>query len=168
MQPDLAATFETLRTQGVQGFYAGGFAQQFVAAADAAGGGLTIQDMNAAAPHFAAPVTTTRAMPPPPSCQTRRPAGPQPATASFAALDRNGGIVACATTLNNLFGTGRIAARYRHPARRLARHQPRRNTRRQHHLRTSCLTFRAATTGTGNAAISRAQHHILPRRRARR
>ena len=29
VQPDLAATFETLRIQGVQGFYAGGFAEQF-------------------------------------------------------------------------------------------------------------------------------------------
>lgn len=33
-----------------------------------------------------------------------------PASASFATLDSRGGVVGCATTMNNLFGTGRIAA----------------------------------------------------------
>jgi gamma-glutamyltranspeptidase/glutathione hydrolase len=32
-----------------------------------------------------------------------------PASASFATLDSKGGVVGCATTMNNLFGTGRIA-----------------------------------------------------------
>ncbi len=32
-----------------------------------------------------------------------------PASTTFAALDRNGGAVVCALTMNNLFGTGRIA-----------------------------------------------------------
>lgn len=32
-----------------------------------------------------------------------------PASASFATLDSRGGVVGCATTMNNLFGTGRIA-----------------------------------------------------------
>lgn len=32
-----------------------------------------------------------------------------PASASFATLDKNGGTVGCATTMNNLFGTGRVA-----------------------------------------------------------
>ena len=50
VQPDLAATFEILRTQGVQGFYAGTFAQQLAEAADAAGGDLTVQDLNEATP----------------------------------------------------------------------------------------------------------------------
>jgi gamma-glutamyltranspeptidase/glutathione hydrolase len=34
---------------------------------------------------------------------------PLPASAAFAALDKNGGVVACVVTMNNLFGTGRIA-----------------------------------------------------------
>ncbi len=35
--------------------------------------------------------------------------GALPASTSFATLDRNGDAVACALTMNNLFGTGRIA-----------------------------------------------------------
>lgn len=35
--------------------------------------------------------------------------GALPASAGFAALDHKGGVVGCATTMNNLFGTGRIA-----------------------------------------------------------
>lgn len=34
---------------------------------------------------------------------------PLPASAAFATLDNSGGAVACAVTMNNLFGTGRIA-----------------------------------------------------------
>lgn len=36
--------------------------------------------------------------------------GTLPASAGFATLDKNGGVVGCATTMNNLFGTGRIAS----------------------------------------------------------
>ena len=32
-----------------------------------------------------------------------------PASAAFMAVDKNGGVVACAVSMNNLFGTGRIA-----------------------------------------------------------
>jgi len=35
---------------------------------------------------------------------------PLPASTTFAALDRRGNAVACALTMNNLFGTGRVAA----------------------------------------------------------
>ena len=160
VQSDLAATLETLRTQGVQGFYAGAFAQQLVTAADQAGGGLTLQDLNANLPQFTKPDTatsgdtTTASLPtPPPS------AGPQPATASFSALDKNGGVVACAVTLNNLFGTGRIA-----PGTGIllsaAPHTP--PTLAATVTTTANLTFRSATTGTGNGAVSRANAISCP------
>ena len=109
-QPDLAATLETLRTQGVLGFYAGAYAQNFVSAAQEAGGGLTVQDLGAATPHIVTPVFgkartyTTASLPVvTPAMETL------PASASFMALDKNGGSVVCVTSLNNLFGTGRIA-----------------------------------------------------------
>ena len=35
--------------------------------------------------------------------------GPLPASTSLLTLDRNGNAVACAFTMNNLFGTGRVA-----------------------------------------------------------
>jgi gamma-glutamyltranspeptidase/glutathione hydrolase len=109
-QPDLAATFEVLRTQGVQGFYSGVFAGQFTSAADAAGGGLTVQDMDEAAPRFTPPVLTPHGdyeiatMPTPPMAGEVL-----PASAAFGAVDKNGGVVMCAVSMNNLFGTGRVA-----------------------------------------------------------
>ncbi len=111
VQPDLASTLEVLRTQGVQGFYQGGFAGQFATAADQAGGGLTVADMNAALPQYLAPDIAQAknaeiaAIP-----TTAAPDSALPASAGFAALDKNGGVVACAVTMNNLFGTGRMAA----------------------------------------------------------
>ncbi len=108
-QPDLAATFETLRTQGLQGFYAGTYAQQFVTAADQAGGGLTTADLADSAPKFVPPVISQAhglnlALLP-----TGAAGSTLPASAAFMAVDKNGGVVACAVSMNNLFGTGRIA-----------------------------------------------------------
>jgi gamma-glutamyltranspeptidase/glutathione hydrolase len=110
-QPDLAATLEAVRTQGVEGFYAGGFAGQFIQAADLAGGNLSAADFSGALPVFAQPDTSSEdgtdiATLPVPPAGTRT----LPASAGFAALDKNGGVVVCAVTMNNLFGTGRIAA----------------------------------------------------------
>jgi gamma-glutamyltranspeptidase/glutathione hydrolase len=110
-QPDLAATFELLRTEGVQGFYQGGFPDVFTAAADQAGADLTVADMNATLPQFVAPTLAVDGKYQLAGLPDDGQAGSQalPASAGFETLDKNGGVVACAVTMNNLFGTGRIA-----------------------------------------------------------
>ena len=161
VQPDLAATLESLRVLGVQGLYAGSYAQKFTAAANQAGAGLLASDLVNSAPQFAAPVLsangslTTAALPNP------APGSLQPATASFSALDKNGGVVSCAVTMNNLFGTGRIAPgtgillaaapRPSQPAILAASV-----------TYTANGTFRATATGTGQGAISRANAISCP------
>jgi gamma-glutamyltranspeptidase/glutathione hydrolase len=110
-QPDLAGTLEVLRTQGVQGFYQGQFADQLAAAATAAGGNVTDADLAATVPQFSAPEISQAGDDEAAFIPAAAPAGQAlPASAGFAALDKNGGIVACAVTMNNLFGTGRVAA----------------------------------------------------------
>jgi len=159
-QPDLATTLETLRTQGVPGFYAGPFAEQFAQAANAAGGGLTPADLNSATPKLVPPALTqangiTTALLPtaPANGQTL------PASASFAALDKNGGIVACAVTLNNLFGTGRIAS----GTGILLAASPRTTPTPQlaAGIAFTGATFRAAATGTGQQGAALAARTAL-------
>ncbi len=157
VQPDLAATLETLRTQGVQGFYAGAFAQQFAAAADAAGGGLSAQDLGKAVPRYASPVMSSSgdfklAMLP-----TTSPTGQTlPASAAFETLDKNGGVVACAVTMNNLFGTGRIAAGTGILLAASPRTTPTPQLAAGIAYRPGSMTFRAAATGTGQEGAAQA------------
>ena len=79
-QPDLATTLEVLRTEGVRGFYAGSFAQTFVDAADAAGGGLSRADLATAARNSPPGITAQTSAPtPPPACPSPpRPSKPCP------------------------------------------------------------------------------------------
>jgi gamma-glutamyltranspeptidase/glutathione hydrolase len=111
VQPDLATSFELLRTQGVQGFYMGSFPAQFTAAANQAGASLSAADFESAVPQFTAPAVAQLGKYQIASLPYNDTAGDQalPASAAFAALDKNGGVVACVVTMNNLFGTGRIA-----------------------------------------------------------
>jgi len=152
-QPDLAATLETLRTQGVAGFYNGAFADQFSAAADQAGANLTDADLQSDLPIFAPPAAYTSngydiAMLP-----TAAPsASILPASAGFAALDKNGGAVACATTMNNLFGTGRIAPGTGILLAASPRAVPTPDLAAG--IATDGDKFRAAVTGTGQAAAA--------------
>lgn len=160
-QPDLAGTFEMLRTQGLQGFYAGAYAQAFVTAANQAGAGLTLADLANSAPKYGTPVISyahglTLAMLP-----TSAPGSTTlPASAAFMALDKNGGVVACAVSMNNLFGTGRIApgtgvllavSPHDVPAPLLAAGI----------AYDDALTFRAAATGTGQAGAAAAARLAL-------
>ncbi len=161
VQPDLAGTFEMLRTQGLQGFYTGASAQQFVTAADQAGAGLTGADLADSAPKFVPPVIShaqglSLAMLPTQAADGQT----LPASAAFMALDKNGGLVACAVSMNNLFGTGRIApgtgvllAASPHdvPAPQLAAGV----------AYDDALTFRAAATGTGQTGAAAAARLAL-------
>ncbi len=152
-QPDLAATLETLRTQGVPGFYNGAFADQFTAAANQAGANLTDADLQSDVPAFGPPQAFTSngydiAMLP-----TAAPsAAILPASAGFAALDKDGGAVACATTMNNLFGTGRIAPGTGILLAASPRAIPVPNLAAG--IATAGDKFRAAVTGTGQAAAA--------------
>jgi gamma-glutamyltranspeptidase/glutathione hydrolase len=102
---------EILRTEGVPGFYEGSFGDEFASAATAAGGEITDADLATALPGFTQPEITRAGNDEVAFIPAAAPNGAVlPASAGFAALDKNGGVVACAVTMNNLFGTGRVAA----------------------------------------------------------
>ncbi|MDE8345350.1 MAG: gamma-glutamyltransferase [Acidocella sp.] len=157
VQPDLAATFEVLRTQSVLGFYTGGFANDLSTAAIQAGGGLTVADLARAHPYFATPdITTTggisvASLPVPPLSSATL-----PASAGFAALDKNGGVVACAVTMNNLFGTGRIAPGTGILLAASPKATPTPELAAAIAYTADGLTFRAAATGTGQTGAAAA------------
>ena len=156
-QPDLTATLEVLRTQSIQGFYSGSFAQTFVAAADAAGGGLTTADLTAVAPQYANPVFSSAGSYAVASLPTTTgTAETLPASAGFMALDKNGGSVICVTSMNNLFGTGRIAAGTGLLLAASPRTNPTPDLAATMAYLPGSLNFRAATTGTGQAAATQA------------
>jgi gamma-glutamyltranspeptidase/glutathione hydrolase len=156
-QPDLTATLEILRTQSIQGFYTGSFAQTFVTAADSAGGGLTVGDLNAVTPQYTNPVISSAGNFAVASLPITAPSGETlPASAAFATLDKNGGSVICVTSMNNLFGTGRIAPGTGMLLAASPRTNPTPDLAASMAYVAGNLNFRAATSGTGQAAATQA------------
>ena len=126
-QTDLATTLATLRTAGVGDMYQGALARRLEESSVPAGGGLTTQELRASLPQVSAAVqqrlgndvvsflpasmdggTTAAAF------AAGGPAGAAgsgmlPASAGLVVLDREGMAVSCVFTMNNLFGTGRMA-----------------------------------------------------------
>jgi gamma-glutamyltranspeptidase/glutathione hydrolase len=157
VQPDLAATFEVLRTQSIQGFYAGSFAQSFIAAADAAGGGLSTADHGNAAPQYLNPEISpagnfnVASLP-----AETQPFETLPASAAFMTLDKNGGSVVCVTSMNNLFGTGRVAAGTGILLAASPHSSPTPDLAASMAYVSGSLAFRAATSGTGQGAAYQA------------
>lgn len=164
VQPALAATLAQIRTAGVGDFYQGALARRIVEASRLAGGPITLAELYAGLPTWAAAIEVPDrrdqvAFLPPPAdgglaaaaafqvllvnpaalaeagaraqavaAAWRQSGGdprtllsavsaeapaptlpPLPATTTFVTLDNAGGAVACALTMDNLFGTGRIA-----------------------------------------------------------
>ena len=126
-QQDLASTLGSIRTAGVGDFHQGGLARRVEEGSAVAGGGLTVAEMRGAVPQ-AVPAAQERlgadiiaTLPGQvdggATMAAFRAAGagqtPVPVAGSFGAStalvvqDRDGGAVACAFTMNNLFGTGR-------------------------------------------------------------
>ena len=157
VQPDLATTLEILRTQGVLGMSSGSFAQGFVTAADAAGGGLTMADLANGAPRYASPVFSKDGKYAVASLPTATsPFEALPASAAFMTLDKNGGSVICVTSMNNLFGTGRIAPGTGKLLAASPQSNPTPDLAAVMAYASGNLAFRAAASGTGQAAAIQA------------
>ncbi|WP_376087337.1 gamma-glutamyltransferase [Roseomonas sp. CCTCC AB2023176] len=129
VQPDLATTLAAMRTAGVGDLHQGGLARRLEAASAIAGGALTVPELRAALPQAVAPVSErlgSDVLYTPPlavdggatlaafraAANGQAPGavgGTVPASTALVAQDRDGGAVTCAFTMNNLFGTGRVA-----------------------------------------------------------
>jgi len=133
IQPELAATLGQIRSGGVGDFYQGSFAHRFADAAQAVGGGILYDDLRTALPTQTAPLLVGSRFNSDQVAFTTGPGGaaaaaafqvlardPQanlpgdgaanlPASTSAITLDNAGNAVACAFSMNNLFGTGRFA-----------------------------------------------------------
>ena len=166
-QPDLATTFEVLRTQGVQGFSQGAFPDMLTKSADQAGADLTDADISGALPQFTTPAFAADGKYQLAGLPYNDEAGsqPLPASAAFETLDKNGGVVACVVTMNNLFGTGRVAPGTGILLAASPKAVPTPLLRAVIAYGTSNGTFRAAVTGTGQqeapAAASQGMYAAL-------
>ncbi|HEY4253317.1 MAG TPA: gamma-glutamyltransferase [Roseomonas sp.] len=128
VQRDLAVTLTTLRTTGPGDLYQGALARRMEEASRAAGGGLTVEEMRGSTPRLVAADAlrigndtvnflpggidggVQRALQ---AMQAGQPAeagfGGAGASTGLVTFDRDGNAVSCAFSMNNLFGTGRVA-----------------------------------------------------------
>jgi len=121
----LSTTLAQLRVAGVGDMYNGTLAQRIASAAPQAGASLTVPELRAALPRVVQAVTVPAgndiaAFLPPPADPAGATAaafqggnvgsvgGALPASATVVTLDRDGNSVACAFSMNNLWGTGRM------------------------------------------------------------
>lgn len=137
VQPQLANTLGVIRAQGPGDFHQGALARRLADGSVQAGGAFTLADLRAAVPraepaaserlgndlmHLAPGPGSAAALVALKSASTGNadaraaaaitaapPAPAAPASTAFAVLDRDGNAVACVLTMNNLFGTGRMA-----------------------------------------------------------
>ncbi len=130
VQSDLGATLGILRTAGVGDLHQGVLARRIQETSAPAGGGLTVEEMRAGIPRVVAPTQIrlgsdiVSLLPAElPGAQAMATAfqaaaaggtpapqpGPLPASTALAVVDREGMAVSCVFTMNNLFGTGRVA-----------------------------------------------------------
>lgn len=128
VQRDLALSLSALRTAGPGDIHQGTLARRLAEASVSAGGGLTVDDMRAGIARLVPPVTTRQGndtvafLPTGSDPDTARAfeavaAGGSPglggpgggASTGIVTFDREGNAVTCAFSMNNLFGTGRVA-----------------------------------------------------------
>ena len=126
VQADLGATLSQLRTSGVGDLYQGALARRVAEASVAAGGGLRAEEMRVSVPRLAQPLQVSRGNEMISFLPAEVPGGqasalafagtgaaapgqPLPASTGLVVVDRDGMAVSCVFTMNNLFGTGRIA-----------------------------------------------------------
>jgi gamma-glutamyltranspeptidase/glutathione hydrolase len=131
VQPDLGVTLSTLRTAGVGDLHQGGLARRLEEASVPAGGGLTLADLRASVPRVVQPQQQRLGSDIVSFLPAEIAGGPEtaaafqaamaggaapapgaamlPASAALVTMDRQGMVVSCVFTMNNLFGTGRVA-----------------------------------------------------------
>lgn len=138
IQPDLGGTLASLRVSGVGDLYQGGLARRIEEVSPATGAGLTLAALRAGVPQVvparetalgndlvatvpdaggAATLAAFQALrggadaaAAQRAAEAQGASGPLPASTSLVVADRQGMAVSCTFTMNNLFGTGRVAA----------------------------------------------------------
>jgi gamma-glutamyltranspeptidase/glutathione hydrolase len=213
LQPELAGTLGQMRVSGVGDLYQGALARRLVEGAQAAGGGLALEDLRGSLPQTLATLRLSlrggdvaHFLPPPADgglatavtfralqagqaqaaqaaglgaatqwrraggdgaailAATSQPAsgfGALPASTGMATLDREGNAVVCAFTMNNLFGTGRMAEKTGVLLAASPRWMPPALLSAGMVVNPNLKAFRAAASGTGQEAAPLAAAYAL-------